>query len=74
MDPPICFGLINALPALTNSKGLNTGAAKGVIGMIRKLVADYAQDQVVVVFDAKGPTFRNEIYAQYKANRPPHAR
>ena len=65
------FRAYHALPALTNSKGLNTGAAKGVIGMIRKLVADYAQDQVVVVFDAKGPTFRNEIYPQYKANRPP---
>ena len=65
------FRAYHALPALTNSKGLNTGAAKGVIGMIRKLVADYAQDQVVVVFDAKGPTFRHEIYAQYKANRPP---
>jgi len=65
------FRAFHALPALTNSKGLNTGAAKGVIGMIRKLVADYAGDQVVVVFDAKGPTFRNEIYAEYKANRPP---
>lgn len=65
------FRAYHALPALTNSKGLNTGAAKGVIGMIRKLVADYAQDQVAVVFDAKGPTFRHEIYAQYKANRPP---
>ena len=65
------FRAYHALPALTNSKGLNTGAAKGVIGMIRKLVTDFAQDQVVVVFDAKGPTFRNEIYAQYKANRPP---
>ncbi len=39
--------------------------------MIRKLMADYAGDQVVVVFDAKGPTFRNDIYAAYKANRPP---
>ena len=65
------FRAYHALPALTNSKGLNTGAAKGVIGMIRKLVSDYATDQVVVVFDAKGPTFRNEIYAEYKANRPP---
>ncbi len=65
------FRAFHALPALTNSKGLNTGAAKGVIGMIRKLVADYAGDQVVVVFDAKGPTFRNEIYSEYKANRPP---
>ena len=65
------FRAYHALPALTNSKGLNTGAAKGVIGMIRKLVADYAGDQVVVIFDAKGPTFRNDIYPDYKANRPP---
>ncbi len=65
------FRAYHALPPLTNSKGLNTGAAKGVIGMIRKLLADYAGDQVVVVFDAKGPTFRNDIYAAYKANRPP---
>ena len=65
------FRAYHALPALTSSKGLNTGAAKGVIGMIRKLVADYAGDQVVVIFDAKGPTFRNEIYSEYKANRPP---
>ena len=46
------FRAYHALPALTNSKGLNTGAAKGVIGMIRKLVSDYAAAQVVVVFDA----------------------
>jgi len=65
------FRAYHALPALTNSKGLNTGAAKGVVGMIRKLVSDYAGDQVVVVFDAKGPTFRNDMYAEYKANRPP---
>ena len=65
------FRAYHALPPLTNSKGLNTGAAKGVIGMIRKLVADYDGDQVVVIFDAKGPTFRHEMYADYKANRPP---
>jgi len=65
------FRAFHALPALTNAKGLNTGAAKGVIGMIRKLVAEHPDDQVVVVFDAKGPTFRNEMYPQYKANRPP---
>ncbi len=65
------FRAYHALPALTNSKGLNTGAAKGVIGMIRRLMADYPDDQVVVIFDAKGPTFRNDMYAEYKANRPP---
>ncbi len=65
------FRAYHALPPLTNSKGLNTGAAKGVIGMVRKLVAEHPDDQVVVIFDAKGPTFRNEIYSEYKANRPP---
>ena len=65
------FRAYHALPALTNSKGMNTGAAKGVIGMIRKLQAEFPDDQVVVVFDAKGPTFRNAMYAEYKANRPP---
>ena len=53
------FRAYHALPALTNSKGLNTGAVKGVIGMIKKLVADYPDGEVVVIFDAKGPTFRN---------------
>ncbi len=65
------FRAFHALPPLTNSKGFNTGAAKGVVGMIRKLVADNPEGQVVVIFDAKGPTFRNDMYAEYKANRPP---
>jgi len=65
------FRAYHALPALTNSKGLNTGAVKGVIGMVKKLIADYPDGEVVVVFDAKGPTFRNDMYADYKANRPP---
>ena len=65
------FRAFHALPALTNSKGHNTGAAKGVIGMIRKLVSEHPDGQVVVVFDAKGPTFRNDMYSEYKANRPP---
>ena len=65
------FRAFHALPPLTNSKGLNTGAAKGVIGMLKRLQADNPNDQLVVVFDAKGPTFRNEIYSEYKANRPP---
>ena len=65
------FRAFHALPPLTNSKGLNTGAAKGVIGMLKRLQADNPNDQLVVIFDAKGPTFRNEIYPEYKANRPP---
>ncbi|MDC0508338.1 DNA polymerase I, partial [Luminiphilus sp.] len=65
------FRAFHALPPLTNSKGFNTGAAKGVIGMIKRLQADNPNDQLVIIFDAKGPTFRNDIYAEYKANRPP---
>ena len=65
------FRAFHALPPLTNSKGLNTGAAKGVIGMLKRLQADNPNDQLVVIFDAKGPTFRNELYSEYKANRPP---
>ncbi|MEM9397684.1 MAG: DNA polymerase I, partial [Pseudomonadota bacterium] len=61
----------HALPPLTNSKGASTGAVKGVINMLRRLLKDYPESVVAVVFDAKGKTFRDEIYPQYKANRPP---
>jgi DNA polymerase-1 len=54
-----------------NSKDVPTGAVKGVINMIRKLMKDYPESNVAVVFDAKGKTFRNDLYEQYKANRPP---
>lgn len=59
------------MPPLNNSKGMPTGAIKGVVNMMRSLAKDYANANIVVVFDAKGPTFRNEMYAQYKAHRPP---
>ncbi len=65
------FRAYHALPPLMNSKGQATGAIKGVISMIRKLISDYPKSHVAVVFDAKGKTFRNDIYADYKANRPP---
>ena len=61
----------HALPPLTNSKGVPTGAVKGVINMMRRLLKDYPQSTVVVVFDAKGKTFRDDIYSDYKAQRPP---
>jgi DNA polymerase-1 len=61
----------HALPPLTNSKGQPTGAIKGVVNMIRRLVKDYPQSAIAVIFDAKGKTFRDDIYAEYKANRPP---
>lgn len=65
------FRAFHAMPALTNSSGEPTGAVRGVISMIRRLQKDYPNSSVVVIFDAKGPTFRNEIYADYKAHRPP---
>ena len=61
----------HALPPLTNSKGQPTGAVKGVVNMMRRLRKDYPASQIAVVFDAKGKTFRDEIFADYKANRPP---
>ena len=61
----------HALPPLTNSKGKPTGAVKGVINMMRRLQKDYPDSTHVVVFDAKGKTFRDDIYPEYKANRPP---
>lgn len=65
------FRAFHAIPLLTNSKGLHTNAIKGVISMIKRLQKDYPQSQLVVVFDAKGKTFRNDMYADYKAHRPP---
>ena len=56
---------------LSTSAGEPTGATKVVISMIRKLLADYEPEYIAVVFDAKGKTFREELYAEYKANRPP---
>jgi DNA polymerase-1 len=61
----------HALPPLSNSRGLATGAVKGVISMLRRLMKDYPGSPVAVVFDAKGKTFRDDIYPEYKANRPP---
>lgn len=61
----------HALPPLTNSKGSATGAVKGVINMLRRLQKDYPDSTIAVVFDAKGKTFRDDIYPEYKANRPP---
>ena len=64
------FRAYHALPQLISSKGQPTGAIKGVISMVKKLMSDYPESQFAVVFDAKGKSFRNEIYADYKANRP----
>ena len=61
----------HAMPPLSTSKGQPTGAIKGVTNMLMNLKKDSEGSPIVVVFDAKGKTFRNEIYSEYKANRPP---
>ena len=61
----------HAIHSLTNSKGLPTNAAFGFTRTILKLIEDRAPEYVAMFFDAKGPTFRHEMYKDYKANRPP---
>ena len=61
----------HALPKLSNSAGEPTGALHGVLTMINKLVREQPAGHIAVVFDAPGKTFRDEMYAEYKANRPP---
>jgi len=61
----------HALPPLENSKSQPTGAIKGVISMIKKILIDHPESDLAVVFDAKGKTFRHDMYTEYKANRPP---
>ena len=63
------FRAYHALPKLMSTKGAHTGAIRGVISMIRKLMADYPQSHIAVVFDAKGKSFRNTLYPAYKENR-----
>ncbi|AZC15518.1 MULTISPECIES: DNA polymerase I [Pseudomonas] len=64
------YRAFHALPPLTTSKGMPTGAVKGVLNMLKSLRKQYPQSPFAVVFDAKGGTFRDEMYAEYKANRP----
>jgi len=77
MDPLILvdgssylFRAFHAMPSLTNSHGEPTGATYGVVNMLKKLLADYRPKRLAVVFDAKGETFRSELFREYKANRP----
>lgn len=65
------YRAFHALPPLSTSGGQPTGAVRGVVSMLRKLLADYQPDHMAVVFDAKGKTFRDELFEQYKAQRPP---
>ncbi len=61
----------HALPSLTNAEGVPTGAVYGMTNMLKSLLHDYHPVYAAVVFDAKGETFRNALYPEYKANRPP---
>ncbi|MEO0442433.1 MAG: 5'-3' exonuclease H3TH domain-containing protein, partial [Pseudomonadota bacterium] len=65
------YRAFHALPALMTSKGQASGAIKGVINMLRRLQKDYPESTIAVVFDAKGKTFRDQLFADYKAHRPP---
>ena len=65
------FRAFHAIREMNTSKGFPTNAIRGVVSMIRKLQKDYSDAKVVVIFDAKGKTFRNDLYSEYKANRPP---
>ena len=65
------YRAFHALPPLSTSGGTPTGAIHGVIAMLRRLLDDYHPDYAAVVFDAKGKTFRDDLYSEYKANRPP---
>jgi len=65
------FRAFHGLPPLTNSEGHPTGAIFGVVNMVGKLLEQYQPERIAVVFDAKGKNFRHEMYAEYKAHRPP---
>ncbi len=65
------YRAFHALPELTNSRGEQTGAVYGVLNMLRKLIGTYHPRYMAVVFDARGRTFRDDLYAEYKAHRPP---
>src|SRR3984885_7359071 len=60
-----------ALPPLTNSAGQPTGAIHGGLSMLLKFLRDYSPPHIGVVFDAPGKTFRDDLFAEYKAHRPP---
>ncbi len=65
------YRAFHALPELRNGKGEPTGAIYGMLNMLRRLLKDNPADHIACVFDAKGKTFRDAVYPQYKANRPP---
>ncbi|QFI40321.1 DNA polymerase I [Moritella marina ATCC 15381] len=65
------FRAYHSPPHLTNAEGMATGAVYGVVNMLKSLLTQFDPSHIAVIFDAKGPTFRNEMYPDYKAHRPP---
>jgi DNA polymerase-1 len=65
------YRAFHALPPLATRSGQPTGAVKGVVNMLQKLIKTYGPTHIAVIFDASGPTFRDDIFPEYKANRPP---
>ncbi|CED58121.1 DNA polymerase I [Moritella viscosa] len=65
------FRAYHSPPHLTNADGMATGAVYGVVNMLKSLLTQFSPSHIAVIFDAKGPTFRNEMYPDYKAHRPP---
>src|SRR6187549_1274976 len=65
------YRAFNALPPFSNSRGEPTGAVFGVLNMLAKFLKDYEPQRIAVVFDAPGKTFRDDLFAEYKAHRPP---
>ncbi|MGO3408842.1 DNA polymerase I [Marinomonas sp.] len=65
------YRAFHAIPPMSTSDGQPTNATRGVISMIRSLIKSYPDSPMVIIFDAKGKTFRDEIYSEYKAQRPP---
>src|SRR6476659_5504324 len=65
------YRAFNALPPFSNSRGEPTGAVFGVLNMLAKFLKDYDPERIAVVFDAPGKTFRDDLFAEYKAQRQP---
>ena len=65
------YRAFHALPPLSNTRGVPTNAAYGVTTMLLKVLRERQPQHLALVFDAKGPTFRHDLYKEYKAHRPP---
>ncbi|NOQ79866.1 MAG: DNA polymerase I, partial [Gammaproteobacteria bacterium] len=63
------YRAFHAMPSLHSSKGMPTGTVYGVVNMLKRLLNDYPTQRVAMIFDAKGKTFRDDMYPEYKANR-----